>query len=674
MADPSALQYDDFTLQIESDGQGGLRVRGRGLARGHQAPFQWPFSRRRVERRMTALEAAVWRSGRHGRPAVRQRQTARIEKIGEALFEALLGGGLKEALARCRPIHRGQDARPLRLRLVFDLKDPAVAEVAGLPWELLRDPQFDFFLARRSNIPVVRCLEVPHRGAPPLRQGPLRVLLVAAQPKSLPPLDLEKEARWIAEALGKGGTIHTLPNATAEALREAVRSQRIDVLHLMGHGGFEEHTGHGVLCLENQQGGTAPLTGRALADLVHDASCLRLVFLNACDTAQFDRRQGWNPYSGVASALVQGGIPEVVAMQFPISDGAAQAFSRAFYQQVAQGAAPEAAVAEGRLAILAREESLEWATPVLFSSLSAREDSALHRLPRRSRRGLFAALGLGAAIVALAGYLALSPSGSSEAPGILGFVGSHGTADIYSLPEVPEVAECPSPPGLDLDLVPIPRGRFWMGSDTGSKDARPAHEVIFGEGFCIGALEVTRGLWRMVMEDAAPDELGEDRFLPQQEISWSDARKFINGLNTLAKARVFSLPTEQEWEYAARAGTTTAYSFGEDAVDLPLYGNCTAGDDFDGLPAPVGSFAPNPWGLYDIHGNVWEWTADLYAPYLLGDWIPDDEGKRVRRGGSFGNKAETCSTASRSGVKPERREQVNGLRIVRRREADPPSP
>ncbi len=146
MADPTVLQYDDFTLQIESDGQGGLRVRGRGLARGHEAPFQWPFSRRRVERRMTALEASVWRSGRHGRPSVRQRQTAQVETIGEALFDALLDGALKVALARCLPMNRSQAVRPLRLRLVFNLKDPAVAEVAGLPWELLRDPQLDLSL------------------------------------------------------------------------------------------------------------------------------------------------------------------------------------------------------------------------------------------------------------------------------------------------------------------------------------------------------------------------------------------------------------------------------------------------------------------------------------------------------------------------------------------------
>jgi formylglycine-generating enzyme required for sulfatase activity len=550
----------------------------------------------------------------------------------------------------------------VRLRLVFDLKDPAVASVAALPWELLWDPGQEAFLALGPETPIVRCLEVPRRIVAPPCKNPLRVLLVAPRPRDLPALDLHGEARRIQEALGRDGEVRTLPRATAPALWDAVRQDRVDVLHFMGHGSFEEQSGLGVLHLEDETGADAHHSGRSLAELLRDAPSIRLVFLNACSTAQFDRRAGWDPHAGVASALIQGGIPEVVAMQFPITDEAARAFSERFYGEVARGASPEAAVLAGRKAIVAARgrESAEWATPVHFSSLSAREDSTLTRLPRRFRWGRAALVAVPlASLLTFGGFLTLRGLGN-EAQGP---------------PAIPEVAACPNPPGLDLDLVPISPGAFLRGSSDGKREEKPRREVILPEGFCMGAFEVTEGLWQAVMGRPEGEEplSGEALHLPRRYISWQDARAFVDRLNERIGEPAFRLPSEAQWEYAARAGTGTDYSFGDDPDALPQFGNCGRGDAFDGMAAPVGSFPPNPWGLYDIHGNVWEWTADHYRPYPGADWTPNEkeQGERVKRGGSYENAPSPCRSAFRNGADPERREGVDGLRLVRRLEPTP---
>lgn len=161
--------------------------------------------------------------------------------------------------------------------------------------------------------------------------------------------------------------VRFLEAATTAALRRALLTETFHVLHYMGHGGFEEQTGRGVLLFEDAQGDPDPVTGQALATILQGVSALRLVFLNACDTARTSRKAGLDPFAGVATALVMGGLPAVVAMQFRISDQAAIAFSQEFYPRLAAGDPVDAAVAEGRMAIyLADTESLEWATPVLF--------------------------------------------------------------------------------------------------------------------------------------------------------------------------------------------------------------------------------------------------------------------------------------------------------------------
>jgi hypothetical protein len=136
----------------------------------------------------------------------------------------------------------------------------------------------------------------------------------------------------------------------------------------MGHGDFDRNTGQGVLLLEDENSQPLTLDGQTLGGVIlQDVKSLRLVFLNACDTAKATKQKDQDPFTGVATAMIMAGIPAVVAMQFPITDKAAVSFAGTFYPRIVSGFPVDAAVAEGRKAIkLADSSTMEWATPVLF--------------------------------------------------------------------------------------------------------------------------------------------------------------------------------------------------------------------------------------------------------------------------------------------------------------------
>lgn len=183
---------------------------------------------------------------------------------------------------------------------------------------------------------------------------------------------------------------------------------------------------------------------------------------------------------------------------------------------------------------------------------------------------------------------------------------------------------------IGITFVRIPAGSFMMGSQASDANAsaveKPRHQVTISQPFYIGLTEVTQGQWEAVMGQSPYDlersnsyyELpGMAERITHHEhpatVSWNDAQDFINRLNEMDSEHHYRLPTEAEWEYVARAGTQTAYSFGDDKSELSKY--AWYGEDFDtGGTHPVGSKQPNPWGLYDVHGNVWEWVQDWYTP------------------------------------------------------------
>jgi formylglycine-generating enzyme required for sulfatase activity len=219
-----------------------------------------------------------------------------------------------------------------------------------------------------------------------------------------------------------------------------------------------------------------------------------------------------------------------------------------------------------------------------------------------------------------------------------------------------------------MQLALIPPGTFSMGADDGNARRMPVHGVRISQPFFMSAFEVTNAQWKRVM-GGVPSQWQEDDH-PVEHVSWDDATDFCRRLSELpgerTLGRVYRLPTEAEWEYACRAGTTTRYFFGDDPSRLGDYGWFT--DNADSMTHPVGLKAPNPWGLYDMHGNVGEWCGDWFGSYPSGA-VTDPSGPpegtmRVRRGGGWISHADDCVLVNRIVNGPLYSSNRVGLRVV----------
>ena len=219
---------------------------------------------------------------------------------------------------------------------------------------------------------------------------------------------------------------------------------------------------------------------------------------------------------------------------------------------------------------------------------------------------------------------------------------------------------------VGMEFVLIPAGAFMMGASDSYPDEQPIHPVHISRPFYLGKYEVTQAQWETVM-GYNPSAWRGQRNLPVEQVSWEDVQEFLRRLNAEEGGTRYRLPTEAEWEYAARAGTTTAYSFGSDVSRLDEYawhaGNAAH------MSHPVGQLKPNAWGLHDMHGNVWEWVHDWYATYPIGAET-DPHGaasgvSRVFRGGGQNNVAWRCSSSSRGYRPPESRLDAVGFRVLR---------
>jgi len=215
--------------------------------------------------------------------------------------------------------------------------------------------------------------------------------------------------------------------------------------------------------------------------------------------------------------------------------------------------------------------------------------------------------------------------------------------------------------GMQFKL--LPGGTFTMG------DGDDAHQVTLTKPFGLGVYEVTQQQYEKVM-GKNPSKFKAPQN-PVEQVIWNDAVEFCRKLSDLpsekSRGYVYRLPTEAEWEYACRAGTTTTYSFGDSESELGDYGWY---DKNSGKTThPVGSKKPNGWGLYDMHGNVWEWCQDWYGSYPSGS-TTDPTGaasgsSRVRRGGSWLSYSVLCRSASRSRGTPGIRSIILGFRVLR---------
>ncbi len=283
------------------------------------------------------------------------------QELYQAVFAGAVGDSWRQSLDRARAQRAG-----LRLRL--RLSD--APELATLPWEYLYLPAMQRFLVLSDQTTLVRYLNVGQPAGPLLAELPLRVLvLVSDPPDALPVLDVEAEWTRLTVALetlqARNAIIIERIPATLRGLQRALRRNAYHIFHFIGHGWFDEERATGGLVLEDSTTGHAQhVDVMRLATLLNDHHPLRLAFLNACEGARVDQGE---PFAGVAQHLVQQGLPAVIAMQFPITDGAATTLAQLFYESLADGYAVDTALAQARKAIYLDGSVMEWGTPALFS-------------------------------------------------------------------------------------------------------------------------------------------------------------------------------------------------------------------------------------------------------------------------------------------------------------------
>lgn len=363
-------EYDDFVLGFDLRQDGAFTVQvldspageGEGVFRLTRRPEEWAQVHLNVSpasRDFAATEEASVSSF----PA---------KEVGGELFGALFSGSIGRLYDQCRSL-TGVKKRGLRLKFRYrrDSRRRQLALVHNLPWELLYDPRHAEFLALSRSTPIVRSLEVRERVASVTRPAVLRVLVVISRPVDLQSLGQPSEIGFSANAWG-GDTaveVEILEHAQVRTLREKLLRGPVHCLHFMGHKDLDPTTGKTRFFFESSDGCSNPVSWETIATLLKDAESLRLVFLNSCERARPLATHETEALNVTAAALVMGGVPAVLLMQCSFSDSATIDFSRAVHQRLVAGDAIESAVAAGRRTVYAYHRAMEWAIPVLFSSV-----------------------------------------------------------------------------------------------------------------------------------------------------------------------------------------------------------------------------------------------------------------------------------------------------------------
>jgi len=217
---------------------------------------------------------------------------------------------------------------------------------------------------------------------------------------------------------------------------------------------------------------------------------------------------------------------------------------------------------------------------------------------------------------------------------------------------------------VGMKFALIPAGSFMIVSNNGSDTEKPVREVIISKPFYMGSYEVTQEQYERLMRKNPSRFKGVNN--PVEKVSWNDATEFCRRLSEMENAS-YRLPTGAEWEYACRAGSQTEYCFGDGESGLSDY--AWYGKNSGRGTHPVGMKKANDWGLYDVHGNVWEWCSDWYSESYPARSVTDPSGPssgsfRVRHGGGWNSDAARCRSAFRFYLTPEYRNVFLGFRVV----------
>ena len=553
-----------------------------------------------------------------------------LTNFGRRLFEALFAGDILSLFRGSLGQARGQ-GKALRVRL--RLEPP---ELAALPWEYLYDPQQDCFLAISPETPLVRYLPLPGPTRPTAVSPPVRVLVVISAPSDGPPLDVAQEQSIIQEALREWVDqglvqLRTLERGVVAEISQVMREFRPHVFHFIGHGLFEDD--QACVLLEDEDGGALPTDERAFREFFLGLPDIRLAVLNACQTASVSSTR---PLVGLAPRILQRYLSAVVAMQYPLTADIALIFSREFYRGLALGYPLDAAMAEARKGIFLEVggDTPDWGIPVLFLRAGDGQLLESQALPDH-RLELF-------------------------------------KPDISRLSFEPET-------------VLIPAGVFLMGSlenETSPANELPRHEVDL-RAYRIGKYPVTNAEYTQFVKGtqyAAPQKAGwfgksppgDKHDHPVVGVTWYDALAYCRWLSEQT-GRTYRLPTETEWEKAARGVDGRIYPWGDewDADRCNCAGRGTT---------PVGAYpsGQSPYGCYDMIGNVWEWTSTLWGsdwrapefsyPYQAHDGREDLTADtcvfRLFRGGSFEDKIARLRCAARRWYAPEHAGKALGFRVL----------
>jgi hypothetical protein len=359
----------DFYIKLAPHGEGYRSYVQQSPVGQGEGPFTPPVKRAELWALRRELSATIPASSGQRDVQARSRPVVTYppKDIGERLGNGLFIDDVERLHVGSLGAIQSKDQEGLRLSIHLNLSDPDVSWLGQLPWELIRDKHHDLLLD--PKISLARCLDLPGPPSPARVKPPFKILVVLASPKNLPPVDGKSEFQELVKSLSNSPSVQVslLERATPEALGEQVQEETFHVVHFVGHAAFDSKSGKGRLLLEDADGLPNPVSAEELANLLNGQAKPRLLVLNACETAAFSWRDGHDSWSGLASALLRAGFPAVVAMQFPITDKAAVAFSRGFYGPLAAGHPVDLAITGGRRAIfLANPHSLEWATPVLF--------------------------------------------------------------------------------------------------------------------------------------------------------------------------------------------------------------------------------------------------------------------------------------------------------------------
>ncbi|MEU5048937.1 CHAT domain-containing protein [Streptomyces sp. NPDC021096] len=351
----------DLELEISGKRPGEYEVRVVRAAAGGEPEAALLLDVDELLARRAELEATVLASSVAARRVVPPGEEP-VRQVGQQLFKALFAGPVYGTYRASLGV--AQERRE-RLRIVLRLGSP---ELALLPWETLFDPEAGAYLCRHE--PLVRHVPALYTPEPPRVEPPLRILVLIASPRGLPPLDTDAERGRLEKALAgqlAAGRVEVtwLPDASWDSVYARLQEGEWHVLHFIGHGDYDAEADEGLIALVDDSGGPDMIEASRLVDLLGEADPTpRLVVLNSCASAQGGTR---DVFSSTGAALVRSGISAVAAMQFTVSDRAAVRFAQGFYTSLAGGRRIDEAARSARVAMLGcGRTALEWITPVLY--------------------------------------------------------------------------------------------------------------------------------------------------------------------------------------------------------------------------------------------------------------------------------------------------------------------